>query len=96
MTETAQDRPVSLDLTHEEAWVVHVALLADIQRRVERGEAPWREWELRTRVESGDDAFDREELRTLKRVLSRYAQRAPERDLQHVQAVLDYVALALS
>jgi hypothetical protein len=94
MTETAHGDPVPLDLSPEEAWVVHAAVLAALERAVEDDDA-WCTVGLLETVE-GDRAFTPDELRSLRKVLQTYFTDAPDRDRETTVSVLDTVDAALA
>ncbi|ELZ87341.1 hypothetical protein C453_03284 [Haloferax elongans ATCC BAA-1513] len=94
MTTSAQDRPTALDLSREESWVVHAALLAAIERALEADEEPTLPVDLLARIEAGDEDFDSDELDYLVEALRAYRDDAPDRDRHHVTHVLDHIESA--
>ena len=95
MTETAHGNPVPLDLSPEEAWVVHAAVLAALERAAEDGEDARCTVGLLETVE-GDRAFTPDELRSLRKVLRTYFTDAPDRDRETTVSVLETVDAALA
>ena len=96
VTSSTRDRPAALELSRAEAWVVHAALLAAIERAVEADEDPERERRLLAAVEGGDHEFDRRELRRIREVLESYLDDAPPRDRPHGRAVAGDIEAALA
>ncbi|WP_416838368.1 hypothetical protein [Haloferax sp. DFSO52] len=94
MTTSAQDRPAALDLSREESWVVHAALLEAIERAVDADEDPRPATDLLTRVEEGDEDFDSAELDYLVDSLRAYRGIAPTRDQHFISLVLDHIEAA--
>jgi hypothetical protein len=85
------DRP-GLGLSRAEAWAVHAALLAHLERAADGEAAAGPAVALLERVESGDDRFTPEERRFLAEVLSAYLADAPRRDRGPVRGVLSGIA----
>ncbi|GAB3320498.1 hypothetical protein EI982_13255 [Haloplanus rallus] len=79
--------PDGLDLSREEAWVLHVAILAHVERRVEAGRSPDRGVALLDRVEACEplDTGDRSLVRG---ALTTYLTDAPERDREPARSIL--------
>ncbi|WP_101295233.1 DUF7853 family protein [Halegenticoccus soli] len=94
MTASAHN-PAALDLTREEAWVVHAAVLAAIERELDDGNDAPDELALLRALEA-DDGFEPDQLRLLRRILSQYLTDAPDRDDEPGRSVLDDIELALS
>ncbi|AKU06388.1 MULTISPECIES: DUF7853 family protein [Haloferax] len=94
MTTSAQDRPTALDLSREETWVVHAALLDAIERAVDADEEPTPAPGLLARVEAGDEDFDSAELDYLVDALRTYRKQAPARDDHHISRVLEHIEAA--
>lgn len=95
MTESAHGQPVPLDLTLEERWVVHAAVLTVLERTAETADSAWCEVGLLEAVER-DDEFTPAELRSLRTALTRYLIDAPPRDREAVESVLDTLDAALA
>ncbi len=95
MTSPAQDQPVPLDLSPEQAWVVHATLVAEFERAIEDDDDPERKREMLWVLEDGA-SFDRYQLRTLQCVLRRYLDDAPVRDQSPGEGVLDRIEHALA
>ncbi|SFF80030.1 hypothetical protein SAMN04488063_0334 [Halopelagius inordinatus] len=95
MTAPAHDCPTTLDLSRQEAWVLHTALLDTVERELDEGNDAERALTLLVRLEEGK-RFDREQLKYLTSVLRSYIDggvpprdRSPARDiLQNVQTAL--------
>ncbi|AFK17953.1 hypothetical protein E6P09_04170 [Haloferax mediterranei ATCC 33500] len=94
MTTSAKDRPATLDLSREESWVVHAALLAAIERAVDADEEPTPAPSLLARVEAGDEDFNSAELDYLVGALRAYREQAPSRDQHHISHVIDHIEAA--
>ncbi|KAB1197521.1 MULTISPECIES: hypothetical protein [Haloferax] len=94
MTTSAQDRPAALDLSREESWVVHAALLEAIERAVDADDDPTPAPDLLARVEAADEDFDSAELDYLVDSLRAYRGIAPTRDQHHISHVLDHIEAA--
>lgn len=94
MTTSAQDRPAALDLSREEAWVVHAALLEAIERAVDADEDPNPAPDLLARVEAGEEDFDSAELDYIVDSLRAYRGIAPTRDQHYISHVLDHIEAA--
>lgn len=87
MSPTTHHGPEGVDLSREQAWVLHDALLDYVERVVEADDSPDHAMEVLDRVETG------ESLDTLDRVLAREALSAylddpPERDREPAQAAM--------
>ena len=96
MTASAHDSPTALDLTNEEAWALHAALLASVEDAVEEGETPEPAVTLLDRVEEDDD-FETVELAFFAEVLREYVDgRAPSRDRRPARSVIDDIEAALA
>jgi hypothetical protein len=96
MTASAHDCPTALDLSREEAWVVHAALLASVERLVDDGEDAERALALVSTLEEDAD-FGCDELEYLADVLRAYlGDCAPSRDRRPAQNVLDDIETALA
>ncbi|MFB6093161.1 MAG: hypothetical protein ABEK02_09145 [Haloquadratum sp.] len=95
MTASAHNSPISLDLTREEAWVVHAALVDAIEELRDDDEDPAQAVAMLRSVE-GDATFEPEELDRLAEVLRTYAESdVPSRDRQHARDVVDHIEAAL-
>lgn len=96
MTASAHNYPTALDLSLEELWVVHAALLSDAERTVDDGDDPQRALSLLARLED-DDTFERDELAFFVRVLRDYAdEHAPSRDRRPARDAIDGIETALA
>ena len=96
MTASTHNSPISLDLTREEAWVVHAAVVAAIERRVDDEQDPSDALDLRRALEA-DATFEADELEYLLEVLRTYAEEdAPSRDRPSVRRVIDDVEAELA
>jgi hypothetical protein len=95
MTASAHDRATALELSLEETWVVHAALLARIEQAIENGTKPRRERLLLQLIEDGDLTFDDPELRLLRRTIAAYLADPAERDRKPAENVLRDIELAL-
>jgi hypothetical protein len=94
MTTPAYNGSAELDLTRTEAWVVHAAVIAAIERTLETGQTPTQERTLREKVEE-DATFTDAELRRLRQMLSTYLESAPDRDVEPGEAVLNHIRRTL-
>ncbi|MFC7204882.1 hypothetical protein ACFQJC_15300 [Haloferax namakaokahaiae] len=94
MTTSAQDRPAPLDLSLEESWVVHTALLDALERAYTEDEEPTPATDLLVRVEAGDEDFTRAELDYIVETLCDYRDEAPDRDVQYVARALAHIEAA--
>lgn len=95
MTAAARGNPTGLDLSREEAWVVHSALLSYIEGELADDRRAEHECDLLRALE-GDAEFDDGDLRAVRRAVDYYRERAPDRDRDPCRSVLDRVALALA
>jgi hypothetical protein len=84
--------PAPLGLSREEAWVLHAAVVRQLERELEAGTDPTAVETLRARIEDCE-SLDSAHLDAAERALRSYLDDAPERDRPHAQAVLDYVRL---
>jgi hypothetical protein len=84
MSPTTCHGPDDVDLSREEAWVLHAAVLAHVERAVAAGGSPDRALTILDRIESCAplDAADRDVVRE---ALSTYD--APDRDRASVEAI---------
>jgi hypothetical protein len=80
MTTPTHNRPVSFDLSREEAWVLHAALTRAVDRALDADETPRYAQSLVLQVEAGETAFGATALRYLADVLATHLEDAPERD----------------
>ncbi|SEO55420.1 hypothetical protein SAMN04487948_103203 [Halogranum amylolyticum] len=94
MTETAHGDPVTLDLSPEEAWVLHTAVLAAVERAVENDQSVDCRVNLLETVE-GERVFTPDELQSLRTALQTYFGDAPDRDRETAISVLAAVDAAL-
>lgn len=95
MSPPAHERSIALDLSREEAWVAHTALLRAAEEAVDNGAESPAELDLVQRIEDGTP-FDEEGLTLLRGALVAYLADAPLRDrapgrgaLRSVDAALD-------
>ncbi|ADQ65677.1 hypothetical protein GL213_00325 [Halogeometricum borinquense] len=96
MSASAHDCPTELDLTHEEAWALHAALLVSIEDAVEAGEDPDELVSFLTRVEENAD-FECDELASLVEVLRSYVNgQAPSRDRRPARNAINNIQTALA
>lgn len=83
---------VTLDLDAEEQWVLHTALLEHLDRHAEGNSPEAEAIELLERLEGGETlVVGREQLETVKDVLSEYLAGAPLRDRAVCRSVLSEV-----
>lgn len=94
MTPT-HNRPAPLDLSDEDAWVLHAALTDALDRALDAGETPRDVRSLVLRVEAGETAFDVDVLRFIADALAAYVDDAPDRDREAAARLLDQVRDAL-
>lgn len=104
MTETAHSDPVPLDLSPEEAWVAHAAVLQSLERdaedvqhtaTAESAADARRRAKLLETVED-DGPFTLTQLQSLRTLLQTYFGDAPHRDRETAIAVLTVVDTALA
>ncbi|MFB6122109.1 MAG: hypothetical protein ABEJ78_01440 [Haloferacaceae archaeon] len=95
MTQPTQHGPAELDLSREQAWVLHAAVLDYVDAEREVGNEPAREVSLLRAIESGGDLTDGDAAR-IAELLATYLDGAPAMDLPHGRAVLDAVETARS
>lgn len=93
---TSTDRCGVLDLSRSEAWVIHAALLARIERETDAGKKVDREMRLLETIESGEFDPDPDDLRLLRDALSTYLADAPGRDRVPGQSILDEISGVLA
>ncbi|WP_251342199.1 hypothetical protein [Haloplanus halophilus] len=79
--------PDGVDLSREEAWVLHAAVLDHVERTVEAGRSPDRGVAILKRIEACEplDPADRAIVRD---ALATYLPDAPERDRASARAIL--------
>lgn len=96
MTTSQHDR-ATLDLTREEAWVLHTALLGYLEREAEQ-DRPARDalGLLRALEGDADAVLDGEDLRLVQTVLVEHLADAPLRDRATCRGVLDTVRATLA
>ena len=94
MTPT-HNRPAPLDLSDEDAWVLHAALTGALDRALDGGETPRDVRSLVLRVEAGETAFDVDTLRFIADVLAAHLDDAPDRDREAAARLLGQVRDAL-
>lgn len=94
MTPPAHERSTTPDLSREEAWVAHAALLRAAEQAVDTGAESPAELTLVRHVEDGSP-FEPEDLKLLREALVSYLAAAPLRDRAPGRAVLRRVDAAL-
>lgn len=80
MTTPTHNRPVSFDLSREEAWVLHAALTSALDRALDADETPRYARSLVLQVEAGETAFDPTARQFVADALATHLEDAPERD----------------
>jgi hypothetical protein len=80
MSSTTCHGPDGVDLSREEAWVLHAALTRAVDRALDADETPRYAQSLVLQVEAGETAFGATALRYLADVLATHLEDAPERD----------------
>lgn len=96
MTASAHNSPTSLDLTREQAWVVHAALVAAVERLVDDEQDPSDALSLIHSLEV-DETFEEDELEYLLDALRTYAEEdAPSRDRASAKHVIADVEAELA
>lgn len=85
--------PAGLDLSREEAWVLHAAVLDYVDDELDAGNEPERELALLDAIESCAD-LDDDDVDRLTELLARYLDDAPEPDRPHARAILDAAGMA--
>lgn len=92
MTASAHGSPVTLDLTDEEAWVLHAGVLHHLKREADRDNpAPDAVALLNTLERETSPVLDADDLRLVKSVLVEYIADAPPRDRAACRRVLSQV-----
>jgi hypothetical protein len=94
MTATTCTGPAGFDLPRADAWVLHAALLAWIERELDDGRTPRFEFTLLRKVEECE-RLTTAELRVVRQVLDAYRSDAPEEDHGTVDSLLADVDDAL-
>jgi len=84
----AHDHAASLDLTRQEAWVIHAALLDHIERSLAEGDEAPQSVSLLERMEADGDAFTPAQLRLLREALAEYLVDPPARDRPTAERLL--------
>lgn len=96
MTSSAHDSPVTLDLSREEAWVLHSSLLGYLEREADADNpAPEALSVLRTLERATCPVLDRSGLRIVRTVLIEHMADAPLRDRATCRSILSEVRRAL-
>ncbi|WP_380680104.1 hypothetical protein [Salinigranum sp. GCM10025319] len=95
MTTPTHNRPVSFDLSREEAWVLHAALTSVVDRSLDAGELPRYARSIVLQVEADETDFDVAALRTLADALTAYLEDPPDRDEATAAALLDRIRAEL-
>jgi hypothetical protein len=93
---TAASNQGVLDLTASEAWVVHAAVLAHVERELEHGSTPTAAIDLLHAVEADTDDFSQSQLQLLVDVLSTYLDDAPPADREPGRRALASVRSVLA
>jgi hypothetical protein len=94
MTATTCNGPDGFDLARGDAWVLHAALLAWIERELDDGRTPRFEFALLRKVEECE-RLTTAELRVVRQVLEAYRDDAPPEDEAAVESLLAEVDDAL-
>ncbi|MGQ4556423.1 DUF7853 family protein [Halobellus sp. GM3] len=95
MTASAHDSPTSLDLTREEAWVVHAAVVTAVERLADDEQDPSDAVALLRSLEV-DETFETGELEHLLDVLRTYLEDdAPSSDRESARRVVEAIEGAL-
>ena len=92
MTET-QNGSEAFDLTREQSWVLHAAVVAAVDRETEADREPTRELELLERVEA-DAALADSQLELARQLLVEHLDDAPARDQTPGRAALRQIRSA--
>jgi hypothetical protein len=95
MTTPAPDSPLALDLSREERWVAHHAVLARVERDIDADNDPSEARDLLVKLEDDDSDYDADELRLMRDCLEAYLTDAPDCDVDPGRSALDSVELAL-
>ena len=95
MTTPAPDNPLALDLSREERWVAHTAVLARVERDLDADEDPAEARSLLAKLEQDDADYDAAELRVVRDCIETYLEDAPDRDVEPGRGALDSVELVL-
>jgi len=93
---TPAPNPIALDLSREERWVAHHAVLARVEEILDTNDDPSDARELLRKLEDGDADYDAAELRLLESCLETYLRDAPGRDRTPGENALDSVETALA
>ena len=96
MTTPAPDSPIALDLSREERWVAHHAVLARVEEILDTNDDANDARALLRKLEDGDSDYDAAELRLLEDCLETYLRDAPSRDRTPGEKALDSVEVALA
>lgn len=92
MPPSAHGSPVTLDLTAEEAWVLHAGVLHYLKREAARGEpAPDALALLNALERETSPSLDADGLRLVRAVLVEYVADAPPRDRAACRRILSQV-----
>jgi hypothetical protein len=94
MTVTTCNGPDGLDISREDAWVLHAALLAWIDGEIDDDRTPRFEFGLLRKVEECE-RLTTAELRVVRQVLEAYRDDAPPEDEVAVESLLSDVDDAL-
>lgn len=96
MTSSAHDSPVTLDLSREEAWVLHASLLGYLEREADAGNPASDALSLlRTLERATCPVLDRSDLQLVRTVLVEHMADAPLRDRATCRSILSEVRQAL-
>ncbi|WP_435146567.1 hypothetical protein [Halobaculum sp. P14] len=97
MPAPVRDRPTVLSFTREEAWVAHVALLAQLRAAVDADDSKpdYPEVDALEAVEADSDRFEPQHVRVIRDALVSYLGDAPVRDRAPGRDALQAVNAAL-
>lgn len=87
MSPTTCHGPDGIDLSREEAWVLHAAVLDHVERLVAADRSPDRAVAVLTRIESCEP-LDTDDRNLVRDALSTYLTDAPDRDRSPAREVL--------
>lgn len=93
---TPAPNPIALDLSREERWVAHHAVLARVDELLDSDDDPNDARQLLRKLEDSGADYDAAELRLLESCLETYLHDAPRRDRTPGQQALDSVEAALA
>ena len=93
---TPAPNSIALDLSREERWVAHHAVLARVEETLDTDDDPTDARTLLRKLEDDDADYDAAELRLLATCLETYLRDAPSRDRTPGETALDSVERALA